>query len=436
VKEGFSMTDRKFMEMAVEAARRATPEDQRRPRPLVGAAIAQDDRVSTAYRGQRGRGEHAEYTLLNNLDWTPTHATLYTTLEPCVTRWHPKRPCADRIIETGGINHVVIGMLDPNPTITGKGILRLREAGMAVSLFDADFMGALEEMNRDFIGEYRPLSARIGGGILALEAGKRRLDDWYVAINSIYFGMNFHRTADSLLAHMIEVVGGLGPLASGKKTSIVPTEHVAKSVAWWMALCGKIGVKSVEEMVWAKFPAVCPYCLKNPHKPIACKVHKQNSKTPEWETLQKIAATNGAAKPSTLAEWQRMFGHIYEVPELPFTIAKLTEEMGELAEAVRIRHVKPGFFLNEASDAFAWLMQLQNALDRNSLESEAEIGLPLEQAFASGYPDRCSRCHNQICSCSPVAADTIGRIAHDMPVAAQDLLSLEATLDRFGRWRS
>lgn len=424
------------MELAIEAARRAVPEDARRPRPLVGAVISDEERVATAYRGERGPGEHAEYSLLSGLDWSPRHATLYTTLEPCVTRGHPKRPCADRIVEKGGIDHVVIGILDPNPTITGKGILRLREAGIGVSLFDPDLMSVLEEVNRDFIGEYRPLTARIGSGVLAVDPHHRRLDDWYVALNSIYLGTNFHRDADSILAHLMEVIGGLGPLASGKKTSLVPTESVAKSLAWWMALCGKIGVKSVEAMVWAKFPQVCPYCLHNPHKPIECKGKKLESRTPDWPTLQQLAISNGAAKPATLSEWQKMFGALYEVPTLGFTVAKLTEEMGELAEAVRVRHVKPGFFLNEASDIFAWLMQLQNALDRDLVASDGDVGIPLETAFAAAYPDRCSRCHNQICSCPPVAADTIGRIAHDMPIGAQELLSVEAALERFGRWRS
>jgi pyrimidine deaminase RibD-like protein len=429
-------SDRKFMELAVEAAQKSNAEDSRRPRPLVGAVISEGSNIAVAHRGQHGPGEHAEFTLLKQLTWTPRNATLFTTLEPCVTRGHPKRPCADRVIDCKFISRVVIGTLDPNPTITGKGVLRLREGGIAVALFDHDLMTAIEEVNRDFIGCYRPLSSKIAAGLLPLDGHARKLDDWYVAVNSIYLGTNFHRGADSVLAHLMEVIGGLGPLASGKKTDIVPTDHVAKALAWWMALCGKVGVKSVENMLWAKFPGACPYCLLSPHKDISCKVKKQKSKQPDWLALKALAERNVSARPATLAAWQQMFASIYQVPQLDFTIAKLTEEMGELAEAIRVRSVKPGFFLNEASDVFAWLMQLQNAIDRDQLHSEHEIGKPLEYAFASSYPDRCNRCHNQLCSCPPVAADTIGRIAHDMPVDAQALLSVEATLDLFGRWRS
>jgi pyrimidine deaminase RibD-like protein len=152
--------DIEYMSLAIREARRSHHEDDK-PHPYVGVVVVNGNGVlATACRGDQAPGDHAEFCALEKkLALTKlAGCTVYTTLEPCTTRNHPKIPCANRLIERR-VGRVVIGALDPDQRITGQGILRLRRANIAVDLFPPDLMAELEKLNRDFTRECEARSA-------------------------------------------------------------------------------------------------------------------------------------------------------------------------------------------------------------------------------------------------------------------------------------
>jgi pyrimidine deaminase RibD-like protein len=153
--------DRRFMQMAVQASRRCQSEPGK-VSPKVGAVVMRDGKaLAVTFRGETDRGDHAEYVALEKRLEAEVlaGATVYTTLEPCTTRNHPKVPCAQRLVERK-VARVVIGMLDPNPAISGKGQRRLRDANIATELFPPDLAAQVEELNRDFRRQQEELPER------------------------------------------------------------------------------------------------------------------------------------------------------------------------------------------------------------------------------------------------------------------------------------
>jgi diaminohydroxyphosphoribosylaminopyrimidine deaminase/5-amino-6-(5-phosphoribosylamino)uracil reductase len=131
----FTSTDRAFLQKALELA--ITGLGYVSPNPMVGAVVVKDGEiVGTGYHRKFG-GDHAEVEALREAGHLSRGATLYCTLEPC-SHFGKTPPCVNRVIESG-IVRVVIGTMDPNPLVNGRGVNMLREHGIAVE------SGLLEE---------------------------------------------------------------------------------------------------------------------------------------------------------------------------------------------------------------------------------------------------------------------------------------------------
>jgi len=100
------------------------------PNPLVGCVVVRDGKIiARGYHHKYGQ-KHAEIDALDKIAGKAKDATLYVNLEPC-SIYGKTPPCTKRIIEEK-IGRVVVGCLDKNPLISGKGVKALKKAGIAV----------------------------------------------------------------------------------------------------------------------------------------------------------------------------------------------------------------------------------------------------------------------------------------------------------------
>ena len=122
--------DQKWMRRALRLARNGLGKTA--PNPVVGAVLTKNGRlIGKGYHKNFG-GPHAEVFALNEAGREAEGAVLYVTLEPC-THYGKTPPCVDRII-SHGLKRVVIAAKDPNPLVDGKGIEKLRSAGIEVAV--------------------------------------------------------------------------------------------------------------------------------------------------------------------------------------------------------------------------------------------------------------------------------------------------------------
>lgn len=123
------MSHLEFMQQAIARAR--SVEGRTSPRPPVGAVLVREERVIGSGATSPPYGPHAEIHALHEAGPAATMgADLYTTLEPCCITVHTP-PCTAAII-AAGIRRVIIGSLDPNPEVSGRGVAQLRAAGIEV----------------------------------------------------------------------------------------------------------------------------------------------------------------------------------------------------------------------------------------------------------------------------------------------------------------
>ncbi|MUT65537.1 bifunctional diaminohydroxyphosphoribosylaminopyrimidine deaminase/5-amino-6-(5-phosphoribosylamino)uracil reductase RibD [Paenibacillus sp. NEAU-GSW1] len=147
------LNDAYYMSLALEMAAKAA--GQTGINPVVGCVVVKEGRIiGIGTHLKRGTG-HAEVHALKMAGDEAEGATVYVTLEPC-SHYGKTPPCCERIIEAKAAR-VVVATTDPNPQVAGRGIERIREAGIEVEvgLMEAQSRSMNEKFNK-YITTKRP----------------------------------------------------------------------------------------------------------------------------------------------------------------------------------------------------------------------------------------------------------------------------------------
>jgi len=283
---------RRALELAAKALGRTSPN------PAVGAVIVRNGRIIGEGFHRRAGLPHAEREALRRVDGSTRGATIYVNLEPCSHHGRTP-PCADALIEAG-IKRVVVGMVDPNPLVRGRGLRRLRRAGITVDT--GVLREECERLNEDFacfIRTGRPfvivkLAASLDGRIAAAsgdsqwisgEQARRLVHELRNRVDAILVGAETVRSDDPQLT--CRKRGGRDPLRvilDGRLT-IAPTARVCtqrSTASTLIAACDDHGQAEKQAQLEAR--GVQIVCLPGqngqvPLRPLLAELGKQGHKS-------------------------------------------------------------------------------------------------------------------------------------------------------------
>ena len=227
------------LERALELAERGR--GRTRPNPVVGAVLVKDGLVVGEGWHEQAGGAHAEVAALTAAGERARGATLYSTLEPC-SHYGRTPPCVDAIA-AAGVVRVVAGAIDPNPSVAGRGLERLRAAGIAVELADGELAfrcRAQNEAFRAWVAEKRPfvtykaavtLDGRMtlaGQRWISGEESRRLVHELRAAADAVAVGTGTARTDNPLLSardvgaarQPRRLAFGRGPLPEGSELEL------------------------------------------------------------------------------------------------------------------------------------------------------------------------------------------------------------------------
>jgi diaminohydroxyphosphoribosylaminopyrimidine deaminase/5-amino-6-(5-phosphoribosylamino)uracil reductase len=198
VKTLMAAKDERFMREAIREARKAL--GQTSPNPAVGAVLTSRGRI-VARGYHRGAGHaHAEIECLRRVRGAVRlDATLYVTMEPCCTTGRTGA-CTEFIIGAG-IRRVIVGAIDPNPLHNGKGLQKLRDAGVEVTsgILDAECAALNEGFNKWITTGLPFVTAKCGMSLDGRLTLRPRAGRWITGAAARRDAQRLRKTVDAVM---------------------------------------------------------------------------------------------------------------------------------------------------------------------------------------------------------------------------------------------
>ncbi|MGN4191788.1 diguanylate cyclase [Burkholderia gladioli] len=231
------------------------------------------------------------------------------------------------------------------------------------------------------------------------------LNEWASMFKAIYFPtQNYNRSKTDIFTHLVKVFGGGSRFLFRTSDPDGSRDFLARIFGWYCALANRLDI-NLEEIVWNKYPGVCPRCLER-----VCKCER-TPKEFDDSKLKTLASTHVQERPRTVREWQTMFGNMYRSPtggeplppsreRLAIVFSRMAEELGEVAEALLLDEVidenAGAIVRNEMADLCAWIFALANNLQ---YVDPSASGVTLADVSWNLYGGKCHRCQKLPCVC-------------------------------------
>ena len=266
------------------------------------------------------------------------------------------------------------------------------------------------------------------------------IDDYIKSFEEIYEPIkNSERDFYQTVARLLESIAKCSQHVNRSHESEI-AKQLPTLFAWYCSLVIKAQPKdgSMSEILWRKYPNCCPYCLA---KPCTCP-HYKKSLEDNIEKLQVKAEDNIDQRPRTLKDWQNMFSRIYprnpQGYEQKSNFMHLIEEIGETAEAYRLKYFYPDNLGNELADVLTWILGIANLIDAKAKDHlntlNGDSFYYLEDWVLKKYSDGCPSCEQPMCNC--ITKDVQDRISERFKLYPDDVYkSLNKISQQLGNFK-